>query len=150
VATLLEANRVVSFGLIVLIWLVQLVIYPAFASIAPERFARWHARYTRTVTWIVAPLMLGQAGLLGWLAEGLGGAFDLSEPVAAASVARGSTTAAAPFLPVSIVDPDAGTHLEIELANACVVRLRGPLNPPLLRAAIKAAGQLDGSRQGDH
>jgi hypothetical protein len=67
VSALLEANRVVSFGLVVLIWLVQLVIYPAFASIAPERFARWHAGYTRTVTWIVAPLMLGQAVLLGWL-----------------------------------------------------------------------------------
>ena len=71
-----------------------------------------------------------------------------SEPVVEASRSRPPTTAASPFLPVSIVDPDAGTHLEIELANACVVRLRGPLSPQLLRAAIKAAGQLDGSRQG--
>jgi hypothetical protein len=61
-----------------------------------------------------------------------------------------ATTPAAPFLPVSIVDPDAGNHLEIELANACVVRLRGSLSPRLLRAAITAAGQLDGSRQGGH
>jgi hypothetical protein len=50
-------------------------------------------------------------------------------------------------VPVSIVDPDAGTHLEIELANACVVRLLGSLSPRLLGAAIKAAGQLDGSCQ---
>ena len=32
-----ESNRLASFGLVVLIWLVQVVIYPAFAEIAPER-----------------------------------------------------------------------------------------------------------------
>ena len=63
----IEANRLVSFGLVVLIWLVQVIIYPSFADIAPERFARWHAGYTRGVTWIVMPLMLGQVALLGWL-----------------------------------------------------------------------------------
>ena len=83
-SALLEANRVVAFGLVVLIWLVQLVIYPAFASIAPERFVRWHAGYTRTVTWIVAPPMLGQAGLLGWLVVVRPGALTL---IAAVSVA---------------------------------------------------------------
>ena len=62
-------------------------------------------------------------------------------PVAEASRSRPPTTAATPFLPVSIVDPDAGTHLEIELANTCVVRLRGRLSPRLLRAAITAAGE---------
>jgi hypothetical protein len=63
-----------------------------------------------------------------------------------------TTAAAAPahFVPVSIVDPDAGTDLEVELANACVVWLRGALIPRLLRAAITAAGQLEDSRQGDH
>src|SRR5262249_2407792 len=72
------------------------------------------------------------------------------EPVVEASRSRPPITATAPFLPVSIVDPDAGTHLEIELANTCVVRLGGPLSPRLLRAAIEAAGQLDGSRQAGH
>jgi hypothetical protein len=41
-----------------------------------------------------------------------------SEPVVEASLSRPPTTAAAPFLPVSIVDPNAGTHLEIQFANA--------------------------------
>ena len=68
VMTLVEANRLLSFGLVVLIWLVQVVIYPAFAEIAPDRFTRWHAGYTRAVTLIVAPLMVGQAVLLVWLA----------------------------------------------------------------------------------
>jgi hypothetical protein len=55
---------------------------------------------------------------------------------------------AANFVPVSILDPTAGTQLEIELTNACVVRLKGVIDPPLLQAAITAAGQLNGSREG--
>jgi hypothetical protein len=56
--------------------------------------------------------------------------------------------AAANFVPVSILAPAAGTELEIELTNACVVRLKGAVDPLLLQAAITAAGQLDSSRQG--
>jgi hypothetical protein len=54
------------------------------------------------------------------------------------------------FVPVSVLDSGADTLLEIELTNACVVRLRGAIDPPLLQAAIAAAGQLDGSGQGAH
>ena len=42
-------------------------------------------------------------------------------------------TALANFMPVSILDPGAGTQLEIELTNACMVRLKGasiPFAPP--------------------
>jgi hypothetical protein len=56
--------------------------------------------------------------------------------------------AASNFVPVSILDPGAGTQLEIELANACVLRLKGVIDPSLLQAAIAAAGQLDGSPKG--
>jgi transposase-like protein len=48
------------------------------------------------------------------------------------------------FIPVSLVDRRADAHLEIELANACVVRLQGAIDPSMLQAAIIAAGQLDG------
>lgn len=65
--TMVEGNRLVAFGLVVLIWIVQLVIYPSFDAIAPDRFLRWHAGYTRAVTWVVAPLMLGQLIAMGWL-----------------------------------------------------------------------------------
>jgi transposase-like protein len=54
------------------------------------------------------------------------------------------------FVPVSVIDPGAGTVLEIELTNACVVRLRGVIDSPLLQAAIAAAGQLEGPCQGAH
>ncbi len=52
------------------------------------------------------------------------------------------------FVPLSILDSGTASHLEIELANACVVRLKGTIDPVLLQAAIAAAGQLDGCRQG--
>ena len=44
--------------------------------------------------------------------------------------------------------PPPGQHgqLEIELANACIVRLKGAVDPELLRIAIHAAGRLDGAR----
>jgi hypothetical protein len=56
--------------------------------------------------------------------------------------------AAASFVPVSLVDRRASTHLEIELANACFVRLEGVVDSSLLQAAIVAAGQLHGSGRG--
>jgi len=68
--SLIEANRLISFGLVVLIWLVQLVVYPAFAEIAADGFRSWHARYTRAITWVVAPLMLAQLVLAALLVVG--------------------------------------------------------------------------------
>jgi hypothetical protein len=52
------------------------------------------------------------------------------------------------FVPVSILDPSADGQLEIEFSNACVLRLKGVIDPSLLQAAIMAAGRLDGSREG--
>jgi hypothetical protein len=47
-----------------------------------------------------------------------------------------SATTAAHFVPLSIIKPDAGAELEIELTNACMVRLKGLIDPLLLQAAI--------------
>jgi hypothetical protein len=49
------------FGLVVLIWLVQLVIYPSFRWSDPAHFTTWHRSYTRRLSVIVVPLMLWQA-----------------------------------------------------------------------------------------
>ena len=67
--------------------------------------------------------------------------------VAAGYPARRLTTAVS-FVPVSIVEPTTGAELEIELNNSCMLRLKGVIDPSLLQAAITAAGQLDGSREG--
>jgi hypothetical protein len=52
------------------------------------------------------------------------------------------------FLPVSILDAGAVGQLEIELANACIVRLKGAIDPELLRIAIHAVGRLGGDGRG--
>jgi transposase-like protein len=57
--------------------------------------------------------------------------------------------ATAPFLPVAILGTGPAGQLEIELANACVLRLTGAVDPELLRIAIGTAGQL-GSGGGAH
>ena len=54
--------------------------------------------------------------------------------------ANGAPTPA--FVPVSIVDAGLNGQLEIELTNACVVRLTGAVDPQLLRTAIRAAATV--------
>ena len=60
--------------------------------------------------------------------------------------ANGASTPA--FLPVSILDAGATGQLEIELANVCIVRLNGAVDPELLRIGIRAAGRLGGEGRG--
>jgi transposase-like protein len=72
-----------------------------------------------------------------------------SQPVRVERPSPGSSgreptgTAAANFVPVSILDSAAHAQLEIELTNACVVRVKGVIDPCLLQAAIAAAAKLD-------
>jgi hypothetical protein len=56
-----------DMGLLVLIWMIQLVVYPSFCHFGEEGFDRWHGRYMRNITFIVLPLMLGQLILSGIL-----------------------------------------------------------------------------------
>ena len=53
----------INCGLLVLIWLVQIIIYPGMHGWDKARFAELHGDYTRRITYIVGPLMLGQAAL---------------------------------------------------------------------------------------
>jgi len=52
-----------DFGMLVLIWLVQLIIYPSFEFTDKDAFLGWHEKYTGLITVVVLPLMLGQLGL---------------------------------------------------------------------------------------
>ncbi|TAI49803.1 hypothetical protein EW142_02110 [Flagellimonas allohymeniacidonis] len=54
------ANLIFDSGTLVLVWLVQLVIYPSFAYYQKNDLIRWHRSYTKRVTYVVLPLMLGQ------------------------------------------------------------------------------------------
>jgi hypothetical protein len=66
--SLIEAGRLLSFGLVVLIWLVQLIIYPSFGEIERGRFLLWHAGYTRAAwisTFAIAVPAHERLGLIG-------------------------------------------------------------------------------------
>lgn len=53
----------IDFALVVLIFMVQLLIYPSFRFFEAAGLAAWHRIYTRNMTFIVAPLMIAQLGL---------------------------------------------------------------------------------------
>ncbi|PKA99983.1 hypothetical protein B0O79_3707 [Flavobacteriaceae bacterium MAR_2009_75] len=53
-----------DFALVVLIWLVQLIIYPSFKYIPRHDLLNWHQRYVKRMGIIVVPLMLGQVALM--------------------------------------------------------------------------------------
>ena len=58
---MIEITRlVIDFGLLVLIWMVQLIVYPSFMFYTPKNLLNWHERYTRIIPSIVIPLMLVQ------------------------------------------------------------------------------------------
>ncbi|MEM6877395.1 MAG: hypothetical protein AAF544_02465 [Bacteroidota bacterium] len=62
-----QLRLVFDSAALVLIWLVQLVIYPSFLYMAKQDFLDWHPVYTRKVTWVVMPIMLGQLVIYGLL-----------------------------------------------------------------------------------
>ncbi|NNJ25635.1 hypothetical protein [Alienimonas chondri] len=57
-----------TLPLVGLIWTVQIVHYPLFDGVGAEGFAEYERRHTLRITWIVAPLMLVELAVSGWLA----------------------------------------------------------------------------------
>ena len=51
---------IIDFGLVILIWMVQLVVYPSFHFFDDTGLSRWHPKYTVMITVIVMPLMFSQ------------------------------------------------------------------------------------------
>lgn len=52
--------NLIDFGLLVLVWMTQLVVYPSFTYFRPGDLRLWHRRYTKTISLFVIPLMLAQ------------------------------------------------------------------------------------------
>ncbi len=64
-----------DFGLLVLIWLTQLIVYPSFRYSSATHFVAWHNTYTNRISVIVIPLMSGQlilSGLQLWALPSIG------------------------------------------------------------------------------
>ncbi|MEN1784957.1 MAG: hypothetical protein AAGF77_07415 [Bacteroidota bacterium] len=47
-------------GCLVLIWIIQLAVYPSFNFFSQEGLLNWHPKYTQRITYVVLPLMVGQ------------------------------------------------------------------------------------------
>ena len=64
---LLLLNFALAAYLTGLVWVVQVVTYPALSLVGKAEFARYHAAHTRGMGWVVAaPMVLELAGA-GWL-----------------------------------------------------------------------------------
>ena len=75
------ANLSISWGLMILIWLVQLIIYPSFSRISPEEFKAYHRWYVIRISSVVLPLMVAELILSIW--------WVLSDDYSAISVSAG-------------------------------------------------------------
>lgn len=62
-ATLLLIQMLVTGFMTGLIWFVQVVHYPLFASVGRSEFAQYEDRHTKRTTLIVAPMMLAEAAV---------------------------------------------------------------------------------------
>lgn len=49
-----------TFALTGLIWVIQLVHYPAFARVDDKQFQAFHQFHSRRISWLVIPLMMGE------------------------------------------------------------------------------------------
>lgn len=58
-----------------LIWFVQVVHYPLFAAVGPDRFAEYARRHADRTRWVVGPPMLVEGATAVWLV------WDRPEPV---------------------------------------------------------------------
>lgn len=58
--TLYLLRLLFDFGLVVLIWAVQLIIYPSFQYYGAAQLLQLHQKYTAAISFIVIPLMFGQ------------------------------------------------------------------------------------------
>ncbi len=63
----------VNFGMAIVIWMVQLIIYPGFQHYSADRLIAWNPVYSRLISLIVVPLMLTQFALLAVSAYNGGG-----------------------------------------------------------------------------
>jgi hypothetical protein len=81
---LLVANWIGAVVMTAVIWFVQLVQYPLFASIGPSEFAAYAAEYQRRISWIVVGPMLVEVATAAALAVWFPGVYR--SPLFATSV----------------------------------------------------------------
>ncbi|MFZ4596200.1 MAG: hypothetical protein ACOYOF_18225 [Verrucomicrobiaceae bacterium] len=72
---LLTLHAAATWGMVGVIWLVQLLVYPAMREVPAERWIPWHLQHCQRISYVVGPLMLGEVfTALGLWLQGLSGA----------------------------------------------------------------------------
>jgi hypothetical protein len=80
-------NIAVSWGLLILIGLVQIIIYPGYQRIPNADFTIYHRWYVFRISLVVLPLMIGEVILLvGWWWSGAGNDYAYLATLAVAVV----------------------------------------------------------------
>lgn len=62
-----DLRTLLDFGMVVILWLVQLVIYPGFLECSEGRLVVWHKTYAQRVAWVIIPIMFTQLPLVLWI-----------------------------------------------------------------------------------
>ena len=71
---LLTLHSAATWGMVGVIWLVQLLVYPAMREVPIERWIPWHLRHCQRISYVVGPLMLVEVfSALGLWLQGLSG-----------------------------------------------------------------------------
>lgn len=55
-----------DFGMVILIWMTQLIVYPGFNFYQEKDLILWHEKYTFRVSFLVIPQMSGQLIIHGY------------------------------------------------------------------------------------
>jgi len=63
---LLLIKLLIDCCLFILIWLVQVIIYPSFQFTSDEKLHSWHNKYQTLISYFVLPLMLLQLTISGY------------------------------------------------------------------------------------
>ena len=50
----------IDFGMLILIWMVQIIVYPTFHVVTEEDFITWHRSYCNAIGFFVLPVMACQ------------------------------------------------------------------------------------------
>jgi hypothetical protein len=70
------ARNLFDFGIVIVVWLAQVIMYPSLAHIERDAFVSWHRKYSSRIAFFVIPLLCGQAIIvLCWVST-----FGLSVP----------------------------------------------------------------------
>lgn len=67
-ATLLAVHLAATAAMVGLIWFVQVVHYPLFASVGADEFVAYENAHTRLTAFVVGPFMAVEGALAIWLA----------------------------------------------------------------------------------